>query len=338
VETDKTLGLKALRFAVILWYVVTVASQLTFALYVALFYGGAVAQGDLTLWNRTLPKGYVPGETLGNIAIATHLGLAIVILLAGALQLVPLVRQRAPALHRASGRVFLVGSVVTATSGLWMLLVRKAGAGDAVQHLASTLNTILILLFAALAWRNAVARRISVHRRWALRLFVVTGGVWCFRVGLQFWLFIMGGPVGFNPRTFTGPFLSIWTYGAYLLPLLVLELYLRAKARGSGRERFAMALLILICTTAIAIGSVRVTSRAWIPRMRMGNGPRPAMISQVPFPPSGLRGLGAGAAYEARSVETGRAAERCQQHNLLDRADMRLARDARPPCGAARRT
>jgi uncharacterized membrane protein len=284
--TEEAIGPKTLRFAAVFWYVVTVASQLTFALYVALFYGGAAVQGDLTLWNRTLPKGYVPGETLGNIAIATHLGLALVIMLAGAIQLVPQVRQRAPAIHRASGRIFLVGSVVTATSGLWMLLVRKAGAGDTVQHLASTLNTILILLFAAVAWRNAVARRISVHRRWALRLFVVTGGVWCFRVGLQFWLFIMGGPVGFDPRTFTGPFLWIWTYGAYLLPLLVLELYLHAKARGSGRERFAVATLIIICTTAIAIGSVRATGRTWIPRMRMGNGPRPTMTSVVPSPPS----------------------------------------------------
>jgi uncharacterized membrane protein len=235
-----------------------------------------------------LPKGYVPGETIGNIAIATHLGLAIVIMLAGAVQLVPLVRLRAPAIHRASGRIFLVGSVVTATSGLWMLLVRKAGAGDSIQHMASTLNTILILLFAALAWRNAVARKINVHRRWALRLFVVTGGVWCFRVGMQFWLFIMGGPVGFNPRTFTGPFLWIWTYGAYLLPLIVLELYLRAKTRGSGRERLAVATLIIICTMAIAIGSVRATSRAWIPRVRMGNGPRPAMTSEVPSPPIGI--------------------------------------------------
>ena len=97
------------------------------------------------------------------------------------------------------------------------------------------------MVFATLALRYALARDFKTHRRWALRLFMVVNGVWFFRVGLMFWIAVNQGPVGFDPKTFRGPFLSFWAFADYLLPLAILELYLRTKDRAGTRGQFAMA-------------------------------------------------------------------------------------------------
>jgi hypothetical protein len=38
---------------------------------------------------------------------------------------------------------------------------------------------------------------------------MVLSGVWFFRLGMFLWLAINRGPAGFEPDTFTGPFLTI---------------------------------------------------------------------------------------------------------------------------------
>ncbi|QXP44925.1 hypothetical protein FM038_25960 [Shewanella eurypsychrophilus] len=63
---------------------------------------------------------------------------------------------------------------------------------------------------------------------WAIRLFIVMGGVWFFRIGLMLWLMIHQAPVGFDPKTFEGPFLSFLGFAQYLIPLAVAQLYFAA--------------------------------------------------------------------------------------------------------------
>ena len=88
------------------------------------------------------------------------------------LQLLPALRRRLPALHRGVGRVFMVGALTGSLSGLYLLWA-KGTVGDLGQHLGMTLNALLIMAFAGLAWRAARARDFAAHRRWALRLFAV---------------------------------------------------------------------------------------------------------------------------------------------------------------------
>lgn len=257
---------KALNACARLWFVATFAGQLIFGLYVVALYGGAVARGDLNGWNAVMPHGYVPGQHAGNTAIALHLLLAAVIMLGGALQLLPQIRTLAPAFHRWNGRVYLTGAVLASLSGIYMIWFRGT-VGDTTQHIGTTVNGLLVLLCAAQALRHALAREFDAHRRWALRLFLCVSGVWFFRIGLMCWLALNGGPAGFDPQTFTGPFLSFLAYAQYLLPLAVLELYLLSRKHGGTAARAGMATLLALCTCITGIGTAVATMGMWLPRM-----------------------------------------------------------------------
>lgn len=248
------------------WFLVAVAGQWIFVTYVVAFYGGAALRGDWAAWNQVMAHAYVRGHLVGNLAIALHLLMAVAIIIGGPLQLIPQLRRVAPAIHRWNGRLYLLAVFVTSIAGLYMVWFRKS-AGDFVQHLGITLNAILIMTFAVLALRHALARDLKTHRRWALRLFIVANGVWFFRVGLMLWVFLNKGPAGFDPKTFTGPFLSFISFGSYLVPLAVLEIYLRARERGSAAGRFAMAAGLAILTLAMGLGIFVTTMGMWLPRM-----------------------------------------------------------------------
>lgn len=256
----------ALKFAAGFWFLVAVIGQLMFVIYIAAFYGGSAAQGNWAAWNKVLPHGYTPGDTLANAAIASHLFLAAIITLGGPLQLIPQIRSYAPTFHRWNGRVYLLTAATACISGLYMMWFR-GGFGDVVQHLGLSLDAILILLCGAMALRYAIARDIKTHRRWALRLFMVVSGVWFFRVGLMFWIFVNNGPVGFDPKTFTGPFLNFLAFADYLLPLTILEIYLRVRDRAGVPGRLAMSAGLLVLTIAMGVGIFVATMGLWLPRM-----------------------------------------------------------------------
>src|SRR5688572_11239905 len=86
-----TNGLGALDAAARFWFLVTVVGQWAFRSYIFGFYGPPTLQGDFAAWNRNthLIKGYVAGDTAGNLAFAAHALLAGVIAFGGTLQLVP---------------------------------------------------------------------------------------------------------------------------------------------------------------------------------------------------------------------------------------------------------
>lgn len=255
-----------LRNAARIWFVVAAIGQLMLVAYVVLFYGGAAVKGDFLGWNKVLAHGYVPGDTVGNIVLGAHLLIAAVITLGGLLQLMPQVRTHAPTFHRWNGRVYITVAFITSLAGIYMVWFRGA-VGDVTQHVTVTLNGMLIMVCAALAWRFAAARDFRTHRRWALRLFLAVSGVWFFRVGLMFWIAVNQGPAGFDPKTFTGPALNVLGFTVYLLPLAVLELYLRAQERGSAAARVAVAGLIGVVTIAMAIGILVAAKGMWLPRM-----------------------------------------------------------------------
>lgn len=256
----------ALPTAARLWYLTAVVGQLLFALAVAAFYASAVLRGNLGAWNRFMPHGYVAGDTVGNTVVAVHLLAAVFIILSGAIQLVPQVRQHVPSLHRWNGRLYMLCAFTVSLAGLYMIWLRGSLA-DITQKLGITLNAVLILVFAAMALRSAIGRDFKTHRRWALRLFLVVSGVWFFRIGLALSFLIFKGPVGFDPKTFQGPFLSFLSYASYLLPLAVLELYLRAE-RSTAPARLVMAGGLLALTVAMGVGVFGATMILWLPRIK----------------------------------------------------------------------
>ncbi len=258
-----------LRAAATSWLALAVLGQLLFAVYVTGFYGRTAMQGRPQRWNDVLPHGYVAGDTFFNLVLGLHLLFAVAILVAGALQLIPRIRRVAPAFHRWNGRAYLCLSAAMSIGGLIMVWIRGGVVGDLSQHVAISINALLILLFAGLAWRHARARRFDQHRRFALRLFLVVSGVWFFRIGLMFWIVVNRGPAGFDPDTFSGPFLTVLAFAQYVvLPLGVLELYFRVQQRRDPRGQLAMAAALGVLTLMMVVGVAAAAGIMWLPHLR----------------------------------------------------------------------
>lgn len=248
------------------WFLVAAAGQLLFLAYIVSFYGGSTLRGDFDSWRKVLPRGLVAGDAMGNFMLATHLLLAAMMTFGGLLQLLPRVRARWPKVHRWNGRLYVLIAFAISFGSVYLVWVRGS-VGDASQHWGSTLNAVLIVLCASLTWRYARARDFQSHRRWALRLFLVVNGVWFFRVGLMLWLLIHQAPVGFDQKTFTGPFLTFLSFAQTLIPLAVLELYLHAQRSASAQVRLSAATVLIVLTLAMAAGVFGAFMMIWWPRM-----------------------------------------------------------------------
>jgi tetratricopeptide (TPR) repeat protein len=268
----------ALKAAARFWFAVTVIGQLVFAFAVASFYGLTALRGDYHGWKIT--NGYIPGVTKGNLAVAMHLISAVIVMLAGAVQLVPQVRNRFPVFHRWNGRIYLLTAVALSTAGLYIQWFRGS-VGDLPQHLGSLGNAILIWLCAAMALRYALARNFKAHRPWALRLFLVVSASWFYRLAFFLTLLIAKGPFGFDPTTFTGPLPTFMSFAQYLLPLAVLEIYLGARDRTGALRRMATAALLFVVTLGMGAGLFAVTMAIWVPQVKAGFDPRKSIAETL---------------------------------------------------------
>jgi len=257
-------GARALRAAAALWLLVALFGQFLFMAYVAYFYGGAVLDGDLARWNKVMPHGLVPGDSVGNSVLASHLLFTVAVLLGGALQLLPALRRAAPRVHHWVGRGYILSAIVLSLSGLYMVWTSGEPARFG-QHLGISLNALLILAFAGLALRAAMARCIDEHRRWALRLYLAVLGVWFFRLGLTMWLLVHRAPIGFDPTTFSGPFLTFLSFAQTLVPLALLELYQRARQSPRPGVQTTAAGALLLLTLAMAAGTATAWLMLWRP-------------------------------------------------------------------------
>jgi uncharacterized membrane protein len=259
---------KLLTRAATTWFAAALIGQLIFSLYISLQYGGAMLTGETERWNRVMPKGYVPGDTIGNAAIAAHVLLAVLIMLGGAMQLLPAIRRRVPALHRWVGRTYIVAVSLASVSGLYMIWWR-GGVGDLPQHIAISLNAVILVTCAMLAWRRARARDFSSHRQWALRAYLAANGVFFFRLGLFLWLIVNQGPAGFDPETFSGPFLTALAFAVYVfVPLGTLQLYFMAQRSRSVAVQRSMAAGLFSLAVLTAAGVASVSLALWIPMIR----------------------------------------------------------------------
>ena len=259
----------ALKAAARSWFVVAVIGQWVFAFAVASFYGLTALRGDYHGWGKFITHGHVPGDTMGNLAVAMHVTSAVVVMLGGALQIMPQVRNRFPVFHRWNGRLYMLAAVGISLAGLYMTWVRGS-VGDDSQRLGSTLNAIVIWVCAGMALRHAIARDFRTHRRWALRLFLVAGSAYYYRLVFFLTMAIFKGPVGFDPTTFSGPFPTIMSFAQYLLPLAILEIYLRAQDSTGAIQRMATSALLFAITLAMGAGICVVTLAMWVPDVKAG--------------------------------------------------------------------
>ena len=250
-----------------IWFFVAAIGQWAFVAYIMAFYVPLLAGKGLPgLDESHLPDGFVAGDLIGNLAIAAHILVAIVIIGGGPLQLIPSLRTRFPAFHRQVGRTYLFFSFFTSIAGLYLVWTRGV-LGGLAGHLAISLDAVLILSFGSLAIYFATKRQFDRHRRWAMRLFMVVSAVWFFRVGMMFWFAATGG-IGIDTATFSGPFIYTWYFGQMALPLLILEFYFWASAaRRRDIWKFAATATVLAATIAMSIGIFAAIVGMWLPRI-----------------------------------------------------------------------
>lgn len=230
-----------------LWFAATLAGQAVFLFYIVAFYGPPTLGGNYEAWDKNpfLRKGYVEGDEIGNLAFAAHVVVAAIVTLGGLIQFIPRIRARAIGLHRWNGRLFMLGAIVAALSGLYMVWMR-GDVGNLSNAVAISLNGALILVFAALAWSNVLRGNIAAHRRWAMRTYMVANGVFFIRMMVSAWLVLL--------QKSPGAFFHVLEFASFLLPLAVLELYLRAREGGAfGKIALAPVLAGFAALTAVGV-------------------------------------------------------------------------------------
>lgn len=249
-----------------IWFAIAFVGQWVFVYYVFAFYIPILRhKGFAGLADTHLPHGYVSGDLVGNLAISSHLVLAIIVIGGGTLQLIPWIRKNYPEFHRYLGRTYVALAMTMSLAGLYIVWTRGVVGGMA-GHLAISLDAILIIVFGIIAVRYAMLKKFHLHRRWALRLFMMVSAVWFFRIGLMAWFGLTGG-IGIDRETFTGPFITFIYFGQMFVPLLFLELYLRAGDSASVKFKYTVGIVIILAAGLTAYGVVVATMGMWLPRL-----------------------------------------------------------------------
>ncbi|MCA0392669.1 MAG: DUF2306 domain-containing protein [Proteobacteria bacterium] len=262
---------RALQLGASVWFIAATLGQWAFVLFILLFFGGHGLSGDLAgLNDKPHVTGYVPGDTFGNLQFIAHALMGGVVTFAGTWQLLPALRRRWPGIHRWNGRLFLGISLLGALSGLYLTWVRGSRLGVG-SNVSITANGVLILAFATLAWRSALRRDFVRHRRHALRAFLLVNGVWFLRIGIMLAglaLAPLGVEINYTGMVFVGVSFASW-----LIPLTVLELYLRAERSQRAVPRYAMAGLLGVSALLVLAGSAAAVAFMWLPALRPGAAP-----------------------------------------------------------------
>jgi uncharacterized membrane protein len=261
-------SLSTLKLSGKIWFIIAAIGQWFFGIYITLFYGGSTLLGNFENWNKVLPHGYVEGEFWGNLLVGIHVMFAMIMVIGGPLQFIPQIRNRFRTFHRLLGKTYVFMSIIMAIDGFTMIWTRGS-VGGTFQHINISIQAIYIILFAFLTIKFARNREFAKHQNWAWRLFMVSNGVWFFRVGLMAWLIIHQAPVGFDKETFDGPFLWVLSTLAYSIPLslIVFEMYLHAEKSQNKTFQLTTASVIFILTLIMTIGIIGATIGMWLPRI-----------------------------------------------------------------------
>lgn len=166
-----------------------------------------------------------------NIAIYTHMVAGGLITLCAPLQLLVIVRQRWPFLHRALGYLTVTAALVTGVGGLFYILARGT-IGGVIMDLGFGVYGLLMIC-AALRSVQLARRRDPMHRVWAERLVILALASWLYRVHYGIWEIATEG-LGSN-ADFSGPF-DIAQVFAFYLPYLLFHAWYR---RGAGQRPLA---------------------------------------------------------------------------------------------------
>lgn len=260
----------ALRWSVLALAATTWISSSIFAVYIIAFFLGAIPVGTLTDWNESLPNLYERKSLAATIGIGIHFGLGAIVLLLGPLQLIAKIRKRWPRVHHVIGWTYASAAILTGLGGLSYIALRGT-IGGPVMSIGFGLYGALIVLAGIQTLRHAIARRIAIHRSWAIRLYALAIGSWLYRMDYGFW-FLFAGKLG-TTKTFSGPVDQFMIFWFYIPNLIIAELILRTRGgTAPGWAKSSAAAAIGVATGFVALGTYWFTMKAWGPSIlwRMG--------------------------------------------------------------------
>jgi hypothetical protein len=275
-----------------LWFVPAVLGQLFFAAYIFVHYWATAAVGDFAKWNDTLIHPLAAGNAVGNAFIGAHIVLALIITAGGPLQVVlgwiatrdrasrlPVrLRLRLLRVHRWLGRTYVVTAILISAGAIWLtstqrpLLFHAGPMPSVAAAAASDANGALIILCALLAIWYARAGKIDAHRRWALLTFLMVSGVWFIRIAYGFWTLATGRPPfgGGAPGTtgdMDGWFDMFIGFARFIVPWIVLELYLYARRSADTRVKAFAAATLALAALVVSVGAIGAARLMWLPNM-----------------------------------------------------------------------
>lgn len=217
-------------------------SAMLFGLYIVGFYALALLTGDSQRRNEVLPGLYVESKMLATTGIGAHFLAGGIILILGCIQLLNAVRQKWPALHRLTGRIYILVCILTASGGLVLILLNGT-IGGWLMDVAFGLYGVLMLICAIQTFRYAYKRGIALHKAWTIRLFALAIGSWFYRMGYGFWFLLMGR-VG-HTHTFTGTFDYFMDFFFFIPNLLVAEVIIRGWKPQNALIKIVVSLVLL---------------------------------------------------------------------------------------------
>lgn len=145
-------------------------------------------------------------------------------LLVGGFQFSSRLRQARPALHRWTGRVYLVACL---TGGLGGLGLASISFGGPPTHVGFALLAVLWLVSGAQAWFAIRRGDVAEHRRWMVRSFAMTFAAVTLRIELGLFTGVLGW-------SFEAAYVTV-AWFSWVPNLVVAEwLVLRAPARPPG--------------------------------------------------------------------------------------------------------
>lgn len=117
------------------------------------------------------PPPPVVANAFADPFLVIHVVAGVIALLAGPVQFIRRVRERRPALHRVTGRIYVAACLVAGPSALVLALGTTAGP---VAGAGFAIPALLLPVFTWFGWRTAVRRRFAEHREWMLRSYALT--------------------------------------------------------------------------------------------------------------------------------------------------------------------
>jgi uncharacterized membrane protein len=185
---------------------------------------------------EALSSGVLPKEA-GDVPYVKHPALSalhlvpgIAFLLLGPFQFMPAIRRRWPAVHRWSGRTFILSGAVVAVTAMVINAIFPP-VGGALKSAAVYLFGMAQIAALAIALRAILRRDIPRHRAWMIRAFAIGLGVSTMRFYFLPVYLISGIPSDFS--------LGLGMWIGFGVNVVVAEVILRRERRLSGFSRKA---------------------------------------------------------------------------------------------------